>query len=140
MKNIDILMELKKQLNAANFIMDDIEVEIETDDVELDELISEEDELIYELFETINDINQMLNMLTVDLRQAMSDEIKANTDEKNFECETYGTWCEMISHEPMKMVGLIDSFAAVHNGMLDFIAETIRGFRILTQDGYGTQE
>lgn len=40
----------------------------------------------------------------------------------------------------MRLTGLIETFEEAHKALQRYISETIRGYRILTQDGYGTQE
>lgn len=140
MKNIEILVAIKSNINLANFMMDDIEERVNVDKTALDALISAEDEDIYALFEVIGNIGSFINMLTEDLRQSMGSAMCEINSDEGYDCDCYYVWCEKLKYNPHKFVGLFESFEAIHNAMLIYIDETIRGYRILTQDGYGTQE
>ena len=132
MKNIQILVTLKAQVETADFMMEDLATCIDVEDVELDELISEKDEDILALFEQFKKVDCTLNMLTEDLRSSLCNE--------GFDCESYSTWVSELCYDLMRLTGLIETFEEAHKVLELYISETIRGYRILTQDGYGTQE
>lgn len=132
MKNIQILAALKEQLETADFMMEDLAVCMSVDDAELDELISEGDEDVLELLEQLKQIDDSLHMLTEDLRGSLCNE--------GFDCESYSTWVSELDYDLMRLTGLIETFEEAHKVLQLYISETIRGYRILTQDGYGTQE
>lgn len=132
MKNIQILVTLKAQVETADFMMEDLAACIDVEDVDLDELISEKDEDVLALFEQFKKIDCTLNMLTEDLRSSLCNE--------GFDCESYSTWVCELCYDLMRLTGLIETFEEAHKVLELYISETIRGYRILTQDGYGTQE
>ena len=132
MKNIQILVTLKAQGETADFMMDDLATCIDVEDVDLDELISEKDEDVLALLEQFKKIDCTLNMLTEDLRSSLCNE--------GFDCESYSTWVSELCYDLMRLTGLIETFEEAHKILELYISETIRGYRILTQDGYGTQE
>ena len=132
MKNIQILVTLKAQVETADFMMEDLATFIDVEDVELDELISEKDEDVLALLEQFKKIDCTLNMLTEDLRGSLCNE--------GFDCESYSTWVSELCYDLMRLTGLIETFEEAHKVLELYISETIRGYRILTQDGYGTQE
>ena len=132
MKNIQILVTLKAQMETADFMMEDLATFIDVEDVELDELISEKDEDVLALLEQFKKIDCTLNMLTEDLRSSLCNE--------GFDCESYSTWVSELCYDLMRLTGLIETFEEAHKVLELYISETIRGYRILTQDGYGTQE
>ncbi len=132
MKNIQILVTLKAQVETADFMMDDLATCIDVEDVDLDELISEKDEDVLALLEQFKKIDCTLNMLTEDLRSSLCNE--------GFDCESYSTWVSELCYDLMRLTGLIETFEEAHKILELYISETIRGYRILTQDGYGTQE
>ena len=132
MKNIQILVTLKAQVETADFMMEDLATRMELENIELDELISKEDEDIYGLLEQIDNINTSICMLTEDLRGSLCNE--------GFDCESYSTWVCELCYDLMRLTGLIETFEEAHKILELYISETIRGYRILTQDGYGTQE
>ena len=132
MKNIQILVTLKAQVETAYFMMDDLATCIDVEDVDLDELISEKDEDVLALLEQFKKIDCTLNMLTEDLRGSLCNE--------GFDCESYSTWVSELCYDLMRLTGLIETFEEAHKILELYISETIRGYRILTQDGYGTQE
>lgn len=132
MKNIQILVTLKAQVETADFMMEDLATCIDVEDVDLDELISEEDEDVLALLEQFKKIDCTLNMLTEDLRSSLCNE--------GFDCESYSTWVSELCYDLMRLTGLIETFEEAHKVLELYISETIRGYRILTQDGYGTQE
>ena len=132
MKNIQILVTLKAQVETADFMMEDLATCIDVEDVELDELISEKDEDVLALLEQFKKIDCTLNMLTEDLRSSLCNE--------GFDCESYSTWVSELCYDLMRLTGLIETFEEAHKILELYISETIRGYRILTQDGYGTQE
>lgn len=132
MKNVQILVTLKAQVETADFMMDDLATCIDVEDVDLDELISEEDEDVLALLEQFKKIDCTLNMLTEDLRSSLYNE--------GFDCESYSTWVSELCYDLMRLTGLIETFEEAHKVLELYISETIRGYRILTQDGYGTQE
>ena len=132
MKNIQILVTLKAQVETADFMMEDLATCIDVEDVDLDELISEKDEDVLALFEQFKKIDCTLNMLTEDLRSSLCNE--------GFDCESYSTWVSELCYDLMRLTGLIETFEEAHKVLELYISETIRGYRILTQDGYGTQE
>lgn len=132
MKNIQILVTLKTQVETADFMMEDLATCIDVEDVDLDELISEKDEDVLALLEQFNKIDCTLNMLTEDLRSSLCNE--------GFDCESYSTWVSELCYDLMRLTGLIETFEKAHKVLELYISETIRGYRILTQDGYGTQE
>ena len=132
MKNIQILVTLKAQVETAYFMMDDLATCIDVEDVDLDELISEKDEDVLALLEQFKKIDCTLNMLTEDLRSSLCNE--------GFDCESYSTWVSELCYDLMRLTGLIETFEEAHKVLELYISETIRGYRILTQDGYGTQE
>ena len=132
MKNIQILVTLKAQVETAYFMMDDLATCIDVEDVDLDELISEKDEDVLALLEQFKKIDCTLNVLTEDLRSSLCNE--------GFDCESYSTWVSELCYDLMRLTGLIETFEEAHKVLELYISETIRGYRILTQDGYGTQE
>ena len=132
MKNIQILVTLKAQVETADFMMEDLATCIDVEDVDLDELISEKDEDVLALLEQFKKIDCTLNMLTEDLRSSLCNE--------GFDCESYSTWVSELCYDLMRLTGLIETFEEAHKVLELYISETIRGYRILTQDGYGTQE
>ena len=132
MKNIQILVTLKAQVETADFMMEDLATCIDVEDVELDELISEKDEDVLAILEQFKKIDCTLNMLTEDLRSSLCNE--------GFDCESYSTWVSELCYDLMRLTGLIETFEEAHKVLELYISETIRGYRILTQDGYGTQE
>lgn len=132
MKNIQILVTLKAQVETADFMMEDLATCIDVEDVDLDELISEKDEDVLSLLEQFKKIDCTLNMLTEDLRSSLCNE--------GFDCESYSTWVSELCYDLMRLTGLIETFEEAHKILELHISETIRGYRILTQDGYGTQE
>lgn len=132
MKNIEILVILKEKVETANFMIEDLATAMNLEDVELDELISEKDEDVLELVEQFVKIDCSLNMLTEDLRSSMCNE--------GFDCESYSTWVSELQYDLMRLTGLIETFEEAHEALELYISETIRGYRILTQDGYGTKE
>ena len=132
MKNIQILVTLKAQMETADFMMEDLATFIDVEDVDLDELISEKDEDVLALLEQFKKIDCTLNMLTEDLRSSLCNE--------GFDCESYSTWVSELCYDLMRLTGLIETFEEAHKVLELYISETIRGCRILTQDGYGTQE
>ena len=132
MKNIQILVTLKAQVETADFMMDDLATCIDVEDVDLDELISEKDEDVLALLEQFKKIDCTLNVLTEDLRSSLCNE--------GFDCESYSTWVSELCYDLMRLTGLIETFEEAHKILELYISETIRGYRILTQDGYGTQE
>ena len=132
MKNIQILVTLKAQVETADFMMEDLATFIDVEDVDLDELISEKDEDVLALLEQFKKIDCTLNMLTEDLRSSLCNE--------GFDCESYSTWVSELCYDLMRLTGLIETFEEAHKILELYISETIRGYRILTQDGYGTQE
>ena len=132
MKNIQILVTLKAQVETADFMMEDLATFIDVEDVELDELISEKDEDVLALFEQFKKVDCTLNVLTEDLRSSLCNE--------GFDCESYSTWVSELCYDLMRLTGLIETFEEAHKILELYISETIRGYRILTQDGYGTQE
>ena len=132
MKNIQILVTLKAQVETADFMMEDLATCIDVEDVDLDELISEKDEDVLALLEQFKKIDCTLNMLTEDLRGSLCNE--------GFDCESYSTWVSELCYDLMRLTGLIETFEEEHKILELYISETIRGYRILTQDGYGTQE
>ena len=132
MKNIQILVTLKAQVETADFMMEDLATCIDVEDVELDELISEKDEDVLAILEQFKKIDCTLNMLTEDLRSSLCNE--------GFDCESYSTWVSELCYDLMRLTGLIETFEEAHKILELYISETIRGYRILTQDGYGTQE
>lgn len=132
MKNIQILVTLKAQVKTADFMMEDLATCIDVEDVELDELISEKDEDVLALFEQFKKVDCTLNMLTEDLRSSLCNE--------GFDCESYSTWVSELCYDLMRLTGLIETFEEAHKTLELYISETIRGYRIMTQDGYGTQE
>ena len=132
MKNIQILVTLKAQMETADFMMEDLATFIDVEDVELDELISEKDEDVLAILEQFKKIDCTLNMLTEDLRSSLCNE--------GFDCESYSTWVSELCYDLMRLTGLIETFEEAHKVLELYISETIRGYRILTQDGYGTQE
>ena len=71
MKNIQILVTLKAQMETADFMMEDLATFIDVEDVELDELISEKDEDVLAILEQFKKIDCTLNMLTEDLRSSL---------------------------------------------------------------------
>lgn len=132
MKNIEILVTLKAQVETADFMMEDLAAYINVDDVELDELISEGDGDVLDLLEQLKQIDDSLHMLTEDLRGSLCNE--------GFDCESYSIWVSKLDYDLMRLTGLIETFEEAHKILELYISETIRGYRILTQDGYGTQE
>ena len=132
MKNIQILVTLKAQVETADFMMEDLATFIDVEDVELDELISEKDEDVLAILEQFKKIDCTLNVLTEDLRSSLCNE--------GFDCESYSTWVSELCYDLMRLTGLIETFEEAHKILELYISETIRGYRILTQDGYGTQE
>lgn len=132
MKNIQILVTLKAQVETADFMMEDLATCIDVEDVDLDELISEKDEDVLALLEQFKKIDCTLNILTEDLRGSLCNE--------GFDCESYSTWVCELCYDLMRLTGLIETFEEAHKILELYISETIRGYRILTQDGYGTQE
>lgn len=132
MKNIQILVTLKAQVETADFMVEDLATCIDVEDVDLDELISEKDEDVLALLEQFKKIDCTLNMLTEDLRSSLCNE--------GFDCESYSTWVSELNYDLMRLTGLIETFEEAHKILELYISETIRGYRILTQDGYGTQE
>lgn len=132
MKNIQILVTLKAQVETADFMMEDLATCIDVEDVDLDELISEKDEDVLALLEQFKKIDCTLNMLTEDLRSSLCND--------GFDCESYSTWVSELCYDLMRLTGLIETFEEAHKVLELYISETIRGYRILTQDGYGTQE
>lgn len=132
MKNIQILVTLKAQVETADFMMEDLATCIDVEDVDLDELISEKDEDVLALLEQFKKIDCTLNILTEDLRGSLCNE--------GFDCESYSTWVSELCYDLMRLTGLIETFEEAHKILELYISETIRGYRILTQDGYGTQE
>lgn len=132
MKNIQILVTLKAQMETADFMMEDLATFIDVEDVELDELISEKDEDVLAILEQFKKIDCTLNMLTEDLRSSLCNE--------GFDCESYSTWVSELCYDLMRLTELIETFEEAHKVLELYISETIRGYRILTQDGYGTQE
>lgn len=132
MKNIQILVTLKEQVETADFMMEDLAVCMSVDDAELDELILEGDEDVLELLEQLKQIDDSLHMLTEELRGSLCNE--------GFDCESYSTWVSELDYDFMRLTGLIETFEEAHKVLQLYISETIRGYRILTQDGYGTQE
>ena len=132
MKNIQILVTLKAQVETAYFMMDDLATCIDVEDVDLDELISEKDEDVLALLEQFKKIDCTLNVLTEDLRSSLCNE--------GFDCESYSTWVSELCYDLMRLTELIETFEEAHKVLELYISETIRGYRILTQDGYGTQE
>ena len=132
MKNIQILVTFKAQVETADFMMEDLATCIDVEDVELDELISEKDEDVLALLEQFKKIDCTLNVLTEDLRSSLCNE--------GFDCESYSTWVSELCYDLMRLTGLIETFEEAHKVLELYISETIRGYRILTQDGYGTQE
>lgn len=132
MKNIQILVTLKAQVETADFMMEDLATCIDVEDVDLDELISEKDEDVLAILEQFKKIDCTLNMLTEDLRSSLCNE--------GFDCESYSTWVSELCYDLMRLTGLIETFEEAHKVLELYISETIRGYRILTQDGYGTQE
>ena len=132
MKNIQILVTLKAQVETADFMMEDLATCIDVEDVELDELISEKDEDVIAILEQFKKIDCTLNILTEDLRGSLCNE--------GFDCESYSTWVSELCYDLMRLTGLIETFEEAHKILELYISETIRGYRILTQDGYGTQE
>lgn len=132
MKNIQILVTLKAQVETADFMVEDLATCIDVEDVDLDELISEKDEDVLALLEQFKKIDCTLNMLTEDLRSSLCNE--------GFDCESYSTWVSELCYDLMRLTGLIETFEEAHKILELYISETIRGYRILTQDGYGTQE
>ena len=132
MKNIKILATLKEQVETVDFMMEDLAVCVSVNDAELAELISEGDEDVLELIEQFKKIDCSLHMLTEDLRGSLCNE--------GFDCELYSTWISELCYDLMRLTGLIETFEEAHKALQRYISETIRGYRILTQDGYGTQE
>lgn len=132
MKNIEIILKLKEQAETADFMMEDLSIALSVDDVELDELISEGSEDVIELVDQFVKINATLHMMTEDLRGSLCNE--------GFDCEAYATWVSELRYDLMRLTGLIETFEEAHKVLELYISETIRGYRILTQDGYGTKE
>lgn len=132
MKNIEIILRLKEQAETADFMMEDLSIALSVDDVELDELISEGSEDVIALVDQFVKINATLHMMTEDLRGSLCNE--------GFDCEAYATWVSELRYDLMRLTGLIETFEEAHKVLELYISETIRGYRILTQDGYGTKE
>lgn len=101
MKNIQILVTLKAQVETADFMMEDLATFIDVEDVDLDELISEKDEDVLALLEQFKKIDCTLNMLTEDLRSSLCNE--------GFDCESYSTWVSELCYDLMRLTGLIES-------------------------------
>lgn len=127
--NIEILIKLKKYIDNYNFMVDDLEVRSQTEDEPLDEMISKGDEDVVEILNIIAAIDSLLNALTVDIRDSMS-------IEGGFDCDDYHTWVEHIRYNAMNFVGLCETFTASMEPLEDYVMETLRGYRILTQPAY----
>ena len=118
MKNIQILVTLKAQVETADFMMEDLATCIDVEDVDLDELISEKDEDVLALLEQFKKIDCTLNMLTEDLRSSLCNE--------GFDCESYSTWVSELCYDLMRLTGLIETFEEAHKVLELYISETIK--------------
>lgn len=127
--NIEILIKLKEYIDKYSFLIDDIEVRCQTEDEPLDELISKSDEDIIEILNVIAAIDSLLNALTVDIRDSMS-------IVGGFDCDDYHTWVNHLKHDVMHFDGLCETFTASMEQLEDYVMETLRGYRILTQPAY----
>ncbi len=132
MKNIEILVAIKESAEKANLIIEDIEQKMELEGVELADLISAEDKDVCSLISKLNDINIYIHMLTEEVQTYMKTEVISR--------DMYSEWYKKIIHDPMRLVGLMESFEEKHTALISYISEIIRDYRILTQEGYGSAE
>ena len=92
MKNIQILVTLKAQVETADFMMDDLATCIDVEDVDLDELISEKDEDVIAILEQFKKIDCTLNMLTEDLRSSLCIKSRQRKNNIGFPQGSNGAW------------------------------------------------
>jgi len=126
--NIEVLMNIRALITRYNFMIDDLSVRCELEDNPLDEMIAKGDEDIVDLLNVINDIDKLIGALTEDLRESMQNE--------GFDWLDYCNWNLRLTHNPMSLVGLIETFTEALKQLDFYIIETIRGYKILTQPAY----
>ena len=126
--NIEVLMNIRALVARYNFIVDDLMVRCEMEKTPLDEMIVKGDDDIIDLLNVINDIDKLLGALTEDLRDSMQNE--------GFDWLDYCNWNLRLTHNPLSLVGLIETFTEALKQLDFYIIETIRGYKILTQPAY----
>lgn len=126
--NIEILMNIRALITRYNFMIDDLSVRCELEDTPLDEMIAKGDEDIVDLLNVINDIDKLIGALTEDLRESMQNE--------GFDWLDYCNWNLRLTHNPLSLVGLIETFTEALKQLDFYIIETMRGYKILTQPAY----
>ena len=128
MKNIDMLLRIRELIRECNFIADDISVRLDIEELSLGELIERSDEDVIDYLHGIDNLDICLKGLTEDLKSSMC--------EQGFDGETFDDWLHQVAFDGMRFVGLFESFQNALQILEEYVLETIRGFRILTQSVY----
>ena len=129
MKNIEMILKIRDLIRECNFIADDISVILDIENVSLEDMISKNDEDILEFLRVADKINTFVNLLTEDLKSSMANE--------GFNVEDFEDWLHQVEYDGMRFVGLFESLQNSMQCLEIYVLETIRGFRILTQNVYG---
>ena len=129
MKNIEMILKIRDLIRECNFIADDISVILDIENVSLEDMISTNDEDILEFLRVADKINTCVNLLTEDLKSSISIE--------GFNVEDFEDWLHQVEYDGMRFVGLFESLQNSMQCLETYVLETIRGFRILTQNVYG---
>lgn len=127
-RNIDLIFAIQEKVQNFNILTDELSVIIDTDEVDMFDLIENGDSIIIDILNTINDVGKMLDLLTEDIRSSML--------EAGFDCDDFKMWNAKLWHCPFNLEGLFETFEGAFEVLEFYVLETIRGYKVLTQLAY----
>lgn len=101
-RNIDLILAIQEKVQNFNILTDELSVIIDTDEVDMFDLIENGDSIIIDILNTINDVGKMLDLLTEDIRLSML--------EAGFDCDDFKMWNAKLWHCPFNLEGLFETF------------------------------
>ncbi len=127
-RNIDLIFAIQEKVQNFNILNDELSIIIDTDEVDMFDLIENGDSIIIDILNTINDVGKILDLLTEDIRSSML--------EAGFDCDDFKMWNAKLWHCPLNLEGLLETFEGAFEVLEFYVIETVRGYKILTQLAY----
>ena len=127
-RNIDILREIGKEIEAFRYAEDDLGVELDVEGTELVRLCEREDPVLLKIREHIFAINAKLDRLTEDFRDVM--------DCEGFDCDSFRWCCGKIRYDGFEIANYMKSFTEMLSALGLVISEYLRLYKLMTQGAY----
>lgn len=127
-RNIDLILAIQEKVQNFNILTDELSIIIDTDEVDMFDLIENDDSIIIDILNTINDVGKILDLLTEDIRSSML--------EAGFDCDDFKMWNAKLWHCSFNLEGLLETFEGAFEVLEFYVIETVRGYKILTQLAY----